>query len=468
MKILFASSECAPLAKVGGLADVAGSLPKALKKQGADVNVALPFYGVIGINKKNLSLLQENIPLFFDQKEKYFSLWETKLPRSDVSLYLVENKEYFDGDVYLTSDASSSGTISETARFLFFSLAAIKIAQIIEAEIIHANDWHVGLIPKIIKQNNIPIKTLITIHNIGYQGIYESKTVSRLLGTDFEGPVNCLEQGILNADLINTVSENYAQEILTPEFGFGLEKSLEQRKNDLSGIINGIDYEQFHPQNDIFIEKKYSLKTIQDKKINKYALQKFCFKQAKENIPIIGLISRLAEQKGFDLIKKVFPKIMSENLQFVVLGKGTDEYEKFFLKEQEKYPEKLFVKIGFDEEMAHKIYAGSDIFLMPSRFEPCGLGQLIAMTYGTVPIVRAVGGLKDTVIPFDQKEKNITGTGFLFKKYEAQEMLKKIKQALTCFQDKKIWDSLQSNGMRQDFTWENSAKKYLELYKKLA
>ena len=265
-----------------------------------------------------------------------------------------------------------------------------------------------------------------------------------------------MEAGILKADLINTVSDNYAREILTPEFGCGLEKSLRKRKKVLTGVLNGIDYEHFHPGSDTFIKRKYS--KISGKEENKKALQKICFKKEEKGIPLMGIISRLAEQKGFDLIKKVFPGLMRENLQMVLLGKGMKRYENFFLREAKKHPEKIFVKIGFDESLAHKIYAGSDMFLMPSRFEPCGLCQMIAMKYGSLPIVRATGGLKDTVLQGK--------TGFLFKDYNEKQMLFAIKQALEAFSTEK-WRKMQAEAMSQDFSWTNSAQKYIKLYKKL-
>jgi len=450
MKILFAASECAPLAKVGGLADVVGSLPRALKKEGIDVQLVLPFYEIIKIKS---DLAQKDIPLFFDGKEDRFDLYKTHLPRSKVPLYLVKHKSYFRGGVYLTEDASSEGGDMEATRFLFFSLAAVKTAKLVGADIIHCHDWHVGIMPWLLK--DLSFKTLFTIHNLAYQGLYVKDTVNRLLGANFSKDINCLEMGILNANLINTVSENYAKEILTPQFGCGLEKSLQKRQKDLTGVLNGIDYEQFHPSSDNFIEKKYS--KLSGKEENKKALQRLCFKKEGE-LPLIGIISRLAEQKGFDLIKKVLPKLVRERLQIILLGKGMKEYEAFFLREAKKHPEKLFVKIGFDEELAHKIYAGSDMFLMPSRFEPCGLGQMIAMKYGSLPIVRATGGLKDTVL----RGK----TGFLFENYNEKQMVSAIKDALEVFGTEK-WKRMQKEAMKQDFSWKSSAQKYIKLYKKL-
>ncbi len=456
MKILFATSECSPLAKVGGLADVAGSLPKALKKQGSNVSVILPFYGVL--KEKNAKLFKKNIKLFFDKKEQYFDLYKTFLPKSKVPLYLVKNNDYFQGDVYLTDDASSGGSNMEAARFLFFSKAVVKTAEIINFDIIHCHDWHVGIIPFLIKKEKINIKTLLTIHNIGYQGIFPYKVVNQFLNTDFKEEVNCLKQGILNADFINTVSENYAKEILTPEFGFGLEKYLAERKNSLTGILNGIDLDQFNPKKDTHIAKNYNINSLKNKVENKKSLQKKSFKKNDLSIPIVGIISRLAEQKGFDLIKEIMPKLLEKNIQIVLLGKGDKEYESFFQKQAKENPQKIFVEIGFNAELAQQIYAGSDIFLMPSRFEPCGLGQIIAMQYGTVPIVRATGGLKDTV-----KQNK---TGFLFKNYTSSELLSVIEKTLKAYEGKK-WLEIQKNGMKKDFSWNKSAEKYLKLYKKI-
>ncbi|PIP24357.1 MAG: starch synthase, partial [Candidatus Nealsonbacteria bacterium CG23_combo_of_CG06-09_8_20_14_all_37_18] len=360
------------------------------------------------------------------------------------------------GDVYIESDASSGGSEMEAKRFLFLSAAAIEVAKILKIDILHCHDWHTAIVATLPKNKNI--KTLLTIHNLQYQGIYPSEIVNKLLGTNFSGEVNCLKEGILNADFINTVSPNYAKEILTSEYGYGLENFLKQRKNNLIGILNGIDTEEFNPKTDKNLKANYSLLDIEKKEENKIYLQKKYFKETNPNIPVLGMVSRLASQKGIDLIKEIFPLLMKENLQFILLGTGAREYEVFFEEKKKEFPQKFWTKIGFDDNLARQIYAGADIFLIPSLFEPCGLGQLIAMRYGTLPIARLVGGLKNTVT----KE-----TGFLFKNYNEQEFLQVIKKALRVYKNKKIWEKLQKNGMKNDFSWEKSAKEYLKIYKKL-
>lgn len=469
MKILLVASECSPMAKVGGLADVVGSLPKALKRLGVDVSVALPFYKVIKTNKKDLELVKKNASVIFEGKKQFFNLYKTFLPKSKVPLLLIDNKKYFPGNyVYPEADASSGGTEQEVSRFLFLSAAGIKTAEVIGANIIHCHDWHTALIPYLIKKEGSKIKTLLTIHNLGYQGIYFNKLVNKLLGTVFpENEVNCIKLGILTADFINTVSPSYAKEILKPKYGFGLQKYLKKRENHLSGILNGLDLEVFNPKIDSYLKKKYSWQSIKQKSYNKAYLQKKCFKKVNLQIPVLGIVSRLADQKGFDLIKGIFKNLMKENLQLVLLGKGSPKYERFFKIASKRFPKRFFAKITFNEELAHQIYGGIDIFLMPSAFEPCGLGQQIAMKYGTVPVARAVGGIKDTVFPVKISGKKVKGTGFLFNRYDEKDLFNSIKKALSFYNKKDVWKKIQINGMKQDFSWKNSAQKYKSLYKRI-
>ncbi len=468
MKVLFVASECAPVAKVGGLADVVGSLPKALRKLDLDVFIALPFYGFMPRKSKNLKLLSKDLTVDFNGKREKFSLWQTLLPGSRVPVFLIDNDKYFGGkSVYLEEDASSGGSKAEAVRFLFLSVTAIKIAQLIKVQIIHCQDWHVSLIPFLAKKEK-GIKTLLTIHNLGYQGIYQVKIINRFLGANFPGrKVNCLKLGILNANLVSTVSPNYAKEILTKEYGFGLEKYLRKRKSKIKGIINGLDIKYWNPSTDSYLKFPYSLQSLNKKAKNKAHLQKRFFKKANPKTPLLGVVSRLAEQKGFDLIEKIFPQLMKEDINLILLGKGGLRYQNFFRKMARKYPNKVGVKIDYNEELAHQIYAGADIFLMPSFFEPCGLGQLIAMRYGTIPLVRETGGLKDTVKPARIKKGKVTGTGFLFKKYQEKELLRAIKKSSSFFNKKEAWKKLQINGMEQDFSWDKSAKEYLKTYRKL-
>ncbi|OGZ34665.1 MAG: hypothetical protein A2174_02545 [Candidatus Portnoybacteria bacterium RBG_13_41_18] len=460
MKILFIASECAPLAKVGGLADVIAALPKALKKERTDVSIVIPFYTKIEATddfQKCADLTTE-----FNGQQETFELWETQ--NFGVPLFLIKKDKFFGGDIYLEKDASSGGSEKEISRFLFLSVAGLKVAEYLDAQILHCHDWQTAIIPYLNKIRRGVFKTMLTIHNLGYQGIYGHEIVNRLIDTDFAETVNCLATGILNSDLITTVSPSYAQEILTEKDGASLEKILAQRKNDLVGILNGIDVEEFNPESDPFLPKNYSPKNLIGKTENKKRLQEYCFKNTKPQTPVLSIISRLAAQKGLDLLKEIFDELMRENLQIILLGQGAKEYEDFFAFCAKKFPDKFFTKFLFDEKLAHQIYAASDIFLMPSQYEPCGLGQQIAMRYGALIVASAVGGIKDTV---QNHESGDIGTGFLFKNYSAAEFLKSIKKALAAFSDKQTWSKLQQNAMAKDFSWDNSAKKYLEQYRLL-
>lgn len=470
MKLAFIVSECAPLAKVGGLADVAASLPKALKEIKTDVSVILPFYQPIKI--ENIGLIKENIPLRFKNKEDSFNLYRTFLSGSNVPLYLVANKEYISGGgIYPEEDASSGGTIKEAERFLFFSLAVIETAKILKTNILHCHDWHAAIIPYLVKKNGLPFKTIMTIHNLGYQGRYGKEIVNQLLNENFREEVNCLRLGIQQADIVTTVSQNYAKEILTAQFGFGLENDLAERKGKLFGIVNGLDDSEFNPETDSFLYKNYSLNSFHLRKENREFLIKNYFQGKITDQPVLGIISRLTDQKGIDLIKELFPVLMKEGFRFILLGKGLKVYETFFEKMAKKYPQLFFAKIGFNEKLARQVYAGADIFLMPSFYEPCGLGQLIAMKYGSVPVARATGGIKDTIINAKFKMQNakliVKGTGFLFEEYNSQEFLKAIRKATAIFKNKNIWEQIQRNGMSADFSWQKSAKEYLKIYQRL-
>jgi starch synthase len=494
-KVLFVAGEVAPMAKVGGLADVIGALPKALKKLGVDVKIVIPKYGIIDEKKYPLKKIAGEIKIPFYNQEELVNIYSTFLPetQNQVEVYLVENLKYLSkGNVYFIADASSSGEINECQRFVFFTKCIVEIFLKNkinwQPDIFHCHDWHVGFLPLLIKmQTKGNQKTLFTIHNFAYQGKYNPQEIFKMLNlkeTDwptlkektknqFED-LNAVQQAILNADLINTVSPTYAQEILTKEFGEGLENNLKKRKNNLSGIVNGIDTTFFNPMIDSNLKKNYGLKMtnkelLKNKEENKNYLQKIYNLKINSKIPIIGIISRLAEQKGFDLIIASFKELMKLNLQIVLLGAGDLKIEKKLIELSLKYPNKFSCNFKFDAKLANQIYAGSDMFLMPSHFEPCGLGQLIAMRYGTVPIVRKTGGLTDTVKNIKCQISNVKcqGIGFVFEKYEAKEMLNSIKKALEAYRDKKEWQKIIFHNMKQNFSWETSAKKYLKLYQKL-
>ncbi len=471
IKVLFLSAEVAPLAKVGGLGDVAGALPQALNKLGLDIKICLPYYGLIDTKKYPAKKIIGKLEVPTGKKNETIDVWETNLPGTKIPIYLIKHSFFNFKDIYLGKHAKQP---DNSKRFAFFTRSALEIVKKInfKPDIIHANDWHTGLTADFIKtlnqKNNFFAKTrtLYTIHNLSSQGITRPDIVAytkidpnlAIIKVDAEdGDINFMVQGILGSDLINTVSPTYAKEILEHYQGANLEKILKKRKKDLYGILNGIDTGFFNPAADNLISQKYSLKSLEKKTDNKLALQKKLGLPIDKNIALVGLVSRLVWQKGLDLITEKFSRL---NCQFVFLGTGQAELEQQLINLSKKFPSKFCTQIKFDEKLAHLIYAGSDIFLMPSRFEPCGLGQMIAMRYGTVPLVRATGGLADTV-----KNKN----GFIFKKYSSEELYKTIDKALTVFYtNRKLWRRLKVNGMKNNFSWDKPAYEYLKLYKKLS
>lgn len=443
LKILIAAAEVTPIAKVGGLGDVIGALPKALNKLNLDARVIIPFYGAIDRSKYKIKLIKQNIKI----GTELINLWQTNLPDSAVPVYLIEHNFFKGKEIYSTALADDPTDIKKYMLFSRAILASLKALNFIP-NIIHLNDWHTAAVAELLKTNYQndkffkQIKTLYTIHNLANQGP--------------TGPKNYMAEGILNSDLVSTVSPTYAKEILTKKYGARLEKILVKRKNELTGILNGLDTNFFNPETDKFIRQNYSLKTLKKKSDNKLFLQQKLGLQGDKNIALVGLITRFVWQKGTKLITEKFSKL---NCQFVFLGIGEKRYEDGLLNLAKKYPNKFKVLIKFDEGLAHEIYAGSDIFLMPSRFEPCGLTQMIALRYGSVPIVRATGGLKDTVN---------NQVGFTFKKFDSAEFHKTLKTVLAIYRHQpQIWRRLQLNGMKQDFSWKKSAKEYLKLYQKL-
>lgn len=480
LKILFASYECAPFFKLGGLGDVAGSLPVALKELGVDIRVIMPYYNKIKEDYHEVKKYKSNI-------------YQSNLPKSNVPIYFIDHKIFRVKNIF---------DKFERARFITFShliLASLKHINW-QPDVIHCNDWQTAVVPLISK-----IKTLFTIHNIGYTG-RTSLFVLKKFGfvkSDFDqiknNSVNLMRQAILDADLVSTVSPTYAKEILTKEYGAGMEDILKKRKKDLYGIVNGLDYGMFNPETDKAIKVRYEIKNIERKLDNKLYLQKINKLSIKPETPLIGMVTRLASQKGLDLMETIFDELMKEELQLVVLGSGSEYYESYFGKMNQKYRDKFRANLKFDVGLASQIYAGADLFLMPSKYEPCGLGQLIAMKYGAVPIVRSTGGLKDTVDGAEIEELNIDfnnqdtrynnqkitnnrfliavdgkfsitninkATGFSFEKYDAIDLLNTIRQALMVYQDQTAWRRLQINGMKQDWSWGKSAWEYLKLYQK--
>ncbi|MBE0478521.1 glycogen synthase GlgA [Candidatus Aerophobetes bacterium] len=473
-KVFFVSPEVYPFAKTGGLADVAGSLPKALFKIGHEVKVALPFYKKFFPHNFPLNKLMDiEVPVGGEIKRGtlYQSLIDGRIP-----VLLFSQEDYFNREALYGDEHSDFQDNAE--RFSYFCKAILFALKKLNwrPDIIHCNDWQTALVPLYLKvffsRDDFYRKmgTLFTIHNLAYQGIFSQEKLKIMgLGNEFftmdtlefYGKINTMKAGLLYADLITTVSPTYSSEIQTPEYGCGLDGVLRKRRDDLYGVLNGIDYAEWDPLHDKELVKNYSVQDIEGKKNNKKFLQKENnFPQV--DVPLVGFISRLAEQKGVDLIVRAIDEMMSLPLQFVVLGTGDARYNRIFEKIGKKFPQKTGIHIGFDLSMARGIYAGADIFLMPSGYEPCGLGQMISMRYGTVPVVRKTGGLADTVKEFDFARGE--GNGFLFEKYSSNEMMDALKKAIDVYQDKDTWIRLVKNGMGNDFSWEGSAREYERIY----
>ncbi len=483
--VLFLSSEIVPFAKTGGLADVSYSLPQAIKELGHEIRVMMPKYGFISERKYGIHeiirLREMDIPVGDKLQKGNAKASFIVGQKVKVQVYFLENEFYYNRDGIYVDSKTKTDYPDNDERFIFFCKGVIEMLKRLGwvPDIIHCNDWQTALIPVYLKTiyKNDPffskIKTVLTIHNIGYQGIFpkESFLKSGLPEEIFpqiehNGNFNFLKAGILYADVITTVSPTYAKEIISDdEFGAGLSDVLKKRKKDVYGILNGVDYSIWSPESDKFIPVPYNIQTIESKYENKKALLRYFDLPYNEDVPVVAQISRLVEQKGFDLIAEVIDDMMKLDIQYIVLGTGEPKYEEMLAKIKKKYPKKVGVHIGFSEELAHLIEAGADIFLMPSRYEPCGLNQMYSLRYGTVPVVRKVGGLADTVEEFNPKTGK--GTGFLFEKYSGQEMLKALKKAITVYKNRKVWLKLMKNGMVKDFSWNASAKEYVKLYAKL-
>lgn len=465
MKVLFCSSEVVPFAKTGGLADVAGTLPLALEKQGLEVKIVLPRYRMVNPQKFNLKSIDKNI--------SYAKLEDS------VDVYFIENEKYFERDgLYQDKGVDYPDNLE---RFTYYCLQTLELAKKInfKPDIIHVHDWQAALILIYLKTlyKNDPfykkVKTVFTIHNLGYQGLFPKEQFPQtgldwqlfnIESLEFYGKVNILKGALIFSDRITTVSPTYAQEIQTPEFGCGLEGVLHKRKADLVGILNGISYEEWDPLKNKVLLKNYGPDTIEDKYVNKNALQQIGGLDVDTNVPLLGMITRLADQKGLDIFAEIIDEFMQLPLQFILLGTGDQHYHVLFENIKKKYKNSA-IYLKFDPILAYKIYASSDMFLMPSYYEPCGLGQLISLKFGTIPIVRKTGGLADTIIDYEPFKEN--GNGFVFASYEAGALLETVKRALCVYKDKQAWRSLVRKAMDFDFSWEQSAKKYMQLYKEL-
>lgn len=462
MKIAFMVSEMYPLIKTGGLADVAYALPKALKKRGEDIRIFIPKYLQIDTKKLDDLKLVESIEF----KNEVYNILEGKL--ENVTVYLIENRSFFERDtIYDSFDRDL-----QFAIFSEISLRALEKLQF-KPDVIHLNDWQTGLIPYLLKiksEKNYfykDIKTLFTIHNLRYQGVFGKEALIYIDYPFRDSEVNYMKVGLLNSSKINTVSKTYAREIQTKYFGEGLEGVLQGRSHDLYGIINGIDYDIFNPETDLDLKANYNVETLEKKKINKTSLQKYFGLTIDEETAVISMVTRLDAQKGLDLLDHIICELLDyDKLQIVILGSGMERYEKRLLALEKRYPEKLAVEIGYNAKLANQIYAGSDMFLMPSQFEPCGLSQLIALKYGSVPIVRETGGLNDTIEAYN--EFTSQGNGFSFSNYNAHDMMFTIRRALNMYYNfPKNWNEIMTKGMSQSFSWEDSAEEYLALYQKL-
>lgn len=473
-KILLATSEAVPYIKTGGLADVAGALPKALVSKGIDCRVILPLYMDIKQELRDKIQYVGNLYVQLSWRYQYSGLFKAEY--EGVTYYFVDNEYYF-------KRSGLYGYYDDGERFAFFAKAVIESIKLMDGfkpDIIHCNDWQTALVPVFLdvfyREDEFYkyMKTVFTIHNIEFQGRYSGFISGDILGlpdwareiVDYSGDVNFMKGGIERANKVTTVSPTYAQEILNPYFGYGMNDILSGRQFKLSGIINGIDTKLYDPKTDKYAFKNYDLNSIEDKLTNKLELQKLLDLKVDKDIPMIGMVGRLTHQKGLDLLEAVITRILDMGVQLVVLGTGDYKYEEMLRNVQNKYPHNLRGLITFSNDLASKIYCGSDMFLMPSKFEPCGLSQMIAMRYGTLPIVRETGGLKDTVIPYDHTTGK--GTGFTFYSYNAYDMLNAVERAVGLYRDyKSDWNKIVANAMSQDFSWDNISDKYIALYKEL-
>jgi len=477
MKILFTASECVPFVKTGGLADVVGALGPVLAGQGHDVRVILPLYSAIAPKwqEKLEYLLDFEVQLGW---RRQFCGVQT-LKKDGVTYYFLDNKYYF-GRPYIYGLGGD-----EYERYGFFCRAALNLLPLIDfaPDVLHAHDWQSGMIPALLKIQyaHLPfykdIRTMYTIHNLQYQGIFGIKEVQDVLGLGDDlwtsdklecyGCANFMKAALVYADAITTVSPSYAEEITTAYYGERLDGLIRARKESVFGVLNGIDIVDYDPEKDPMIVKNYTVETIEDKVQNKLALQEALGLEVNADIPLIAMVGRLSNQKGLDLVDHVLGDIMAENVQLVVLGMGEARYTNLFSWAEQQYRGKMAARFAMDHELAHRLYASADFFLMPSQFEPCGLSQMMSLRYGTVPIVRETGGLRDTVLSYNEYTKE--GNGFTFLNYNAHDMLYVIKRALSYYKDQpEVIKELRIRGMQGDYSWTHSAGEYVKLYEKIA
>jgi starch synthase len=477
MHIVFAASECVPFSKTGGLADVVGALPRALVGLGHKVSVYVPRYRQTKLTNPETVVRSITVP--FDDHYRFCSV-VTAGKQAGIDFNFVEYPPFFDREALY---GTSAGDYPDNAeRFALFSRAVLEASKILGVpQVFHCHDWQSALIPVLLRTQYADdpafrdVGTVFTIHNMGYQGLFPPDTLPLLTlpwdlfaitKMEFFGNVNFLKGALVYSDFITTVSRKYSQEIQTTEFGFGLEGVLHDRAATVTGILNGVDYDEWSPQTDKFIAAKFSPTDLSGKSQCKQdLLAAFGVTNPDLKLPVIGIVSRFAAQKGFDLIAQIMDRLAREEMIVVALGNGDKQYEEMFLRLQKQFPQKIAVKVAYDNALAHKIEAGSDMFLMPSKYEPCGLNQIYSLKYGTVPIVRATGGLDDTIESWDPKIGK--GTGFKFSEYNGESLLLTIKQALHAFRDQTSWQILMRNGMNKDFSWNASAKEYVRVYERV-
>lgn len=472
MKVLFATSEASPFLKTGGLGDVLGALPKAVAKEGVDARVIMPLYSSIPHGLRSQMEFIANFYVTISWRKTYCGVFSARV--GEVTYYFIDNEQYFSrNNIY--------GEYDDSERFAFFSKAVLDVLNLIDffPDVIHVNDWQTALLPvyleafyrEDLRYRNI--KTVLSIHNIEFQGKYNPIILGSIFGLDvnfrsllmYDGNINLLKGAIESCDMVTTVSDTYAEEILHETHSHGLHNILIPRRYKLRGVINGIDTDVFNPETDSAIYKNYTYDTIRFKSNNKKALQKEMGLEVNNDIPLIGMVTRLTDQKGIQLLQEVAHEINQMNVQLIALGTGDAHYENFLHDWENNCHDKIRGYVGFSGAIAQKIYAGADMFLMPSKSEPCGLSQMIAMRYGTIPIVHSVGGLHDTVPAFNPETKE--GKGVTFQSFNAYDMLDAIRRAVDLYNDKTSWRAMRKNAMSGDYSWVEPARKYIEIYKEI-
>jgi len=485
MKVAIVASEVTPFSKTGGLADVIGALPGALQKLGMEVFVITPFYRCVGENAERLGLElhreSKKVSVPVGDSQHTASIVRGNLPDSQIPVYFLDNAEYYDRAGLYGDPRNGSEHEDNSERFLFLSRCALELCMepAMQPQVFHCHDWQTGLLPiylKTLYRDRLPnCASVFTTHNIEYQGIFWHWDM-RLTGLDWSlfnwrmleyyGNLSFLKAGLVGGDVLTTVSKRYAEEIQTPQYGAGMEGVMRERAKDLYGIVNGVDYKVWNAEVDPQIPANYSADDLSGKATCKDQLQQRFGLERRADVPLIGMISRLAGQKGFDLLAAAIPELMEEDIQFAILGTGEAKYQNFVRELRSCHPEKVGALLGFSESMAHWIEAGSDMFLMPSRYEPCGLNQLYSLRYGTVPIVRATGGLADTIVDYDKAGEDAEANGFAFEDYGKDALLDAVRRALRLYKDRDSWRNVMLTGMRQDWSWDRSARGYCEAYQR--